>query len=531
MEKYKQAQALIAEDKVQDALNILLDEDDNSEIHNQILQQSSRYKRNLEDIRSNKYDKSDTDKVYNQIIDALINLCSTAIQNKIALNKSLVQKIEDYLNNDFAKIELKHESPIAFFWKCEKSIFRRTFIVRVSKDNDNIIDDDRLTRIFKFKHRNIIKLLDYQMNKNLKYFVLECVDGVQLSHILGKVPLYKQIALDIAIQLSEALYYMHIHGEFHKSLKPSQILIDHEFNPVISIFEIIEDHNTHTNIANVKHLYASPEKLDELALNLPEDAKSNQFTLGLIIFEIFAEHPLFNPSNKYVDIDQIQSKRKDFYNSRNTETIIAEKTKNKKISKILSKMLSSNPDDRYPSLLEVSEELKKISSNLKKKTFVDLVLASYSRCCINNIGLVNDFYTALFDNEHLGVDIKKRFDNYHNLDGDVRVFETLEKVRRRKLRMAILLMTGAYENNSIFAKIIQFEGHHGIGQIHYYEVFMDCLLQIVMKNDFLWDNYETQNGNILEEAWISAKNMLLEKIKKMIELQKHKKASLKSLNV
>ena len=84
-------------------------------------------------------------------------------------------------------------------------------------------------------------------------------------------------------------------------------------------------------------------------------------------------------------------------------------------------------------------------------------------------------------------------------------------------------MTGAYENNSIFAKIIQFEGHHGIGQIHYYEVFMDCLLQIVMKNDFLWDNYETQNGNILEEAWISAKNMLLEKIKKMIELQNKKK--------
>jgi serine/threonine protein kinase len=533
MEKYKQAKVLIAEDKIQDALKILLDEDDNSEIQNTILLLSGQFEGNQKNIQLDIYGKSITDTEHHRIVKALNDLCSQAIQDKINPNKSFVQKIEDRLrNHNFDHTEFKIESPIAFFWKCEKSIFGRTFIVRVSKDDiidDDLVSNNRLTRAFKFKHRNIIKLLDYQMDENPKYLLLEYIDGVQLSHILGKVPLYKQIALDIAIQLSEALYYMHIHGEFHKNLKPSQILIDHEFKPVISLFEIIENTYDHIDTNRDELLYASPEELNNLDLS-PND-KSNQFSLGLVIFELFAGYPLFKSSNKEEDLDLIQSKRKDFNNSQNKQALISRKVKNKNLSKILSKMLSTNPDGRYPSLLEVSDELKRISINLKKKAFVDLVLASYSRCCINNINLVDDFYNLLFSNEHLGNDIKKRFDNYHNLNSDERVVRALEKTRRRKLRMTILLMTGAYENNSIIAKITQFKGHHGLDQIRYYEVFMDCMLEMIMKNDFLWKNYDAQDGNQLKQAWVSMKNVLLEKITKTIELQKHKKhkkASLKS---
>ena len=147
------------------------------------------------------------------------------------------------------------------------------------------------------RHPNIVRVLDFDQDGEMHYFVMEYVHGQSLSQVLrerGRLPLSEVFA--IVRQIGAALAYAHaIPAVVHRDVKPSNILIEEETNrAVVTDFGLAKL----TRSAETKHTtgilgtlrYCAPEQLR----GDPElDSRADIFSFGILLHELFSgRHPL-----------------------------------------------------------------------------------------------------------------------------------------------------------------------------------------------------------------------------------------------
>ena len=95
----------------------------------------------------------------------------------------------------------------------------------------------------------------------------------------------------LALQLAEALAFMHDQGICHRDLKPSNILMRPDGMPVLVDFNLAADVEESQDHAAGTPYYLPPERLRAF-LATPEpaaqktDARSDLYSLGLILYEL-----------------------------------------------------------------------------------------------------------------------------------------------------------------------------------------------------------------------------------------------------
>ena len=81
----------------------------------------------------------------------------------------------------------------------------------------------------KLNHNNIVQAIDVGEAGGLYYFVMEYVEGKTLHDDLSKGKVFSEKeALEIVIQLTNALAHAHSHGMIHRDVKPKNIMINTE---------------------------------------------------------------------------------------------------------------------------------------------------------------------------------------------------------------------------------------------------------------------------------------------------------------
>ena len=169
----------------------------------------------------------------------------------------------------------------------------------------------------------------------------------------------------IIYQISFGLYTLHSNNIIHHDIKPPNILIDSEVGVSICDFgsAIIkgEDSNEFTLLYAspeflIKHLKKTNEKIDE---------KYDMWGLGIIILELFLRESIFKKNNSSKtdqlknifikfgineeNIDEVLLKviNKNINIEFKIEEKILKKIKDKKVIKLLKKLLTFNPKERY----------------------------------------------------------------------------------------------------------------------------------------------------------------------------------------
>jgi serine/threonine protein kinase len=93
-------------------------------------------------------------------------------------------------------------------------------------DRQNVIRFLREVRIAaRMDHPNIVRVFDFGLTKNLYYYAMEKLPERSLAaKVLEEGPLPEEEVLNIGLQLSSALKYMHDLGFIHRDVKPDNVL-------------------------------------------------------------------------------------------------------------------------------------------------------------------------------------------------------------------------------------------------------------------------------------------------------------------
>lgn len=224
-------------------------------------------------------------------------------------------------------------------------------------------------------HPNIVKVYDVGEDEGSFHIVMEYLEGETLRDYIEQ---RKEINLDEVIsfirQMCLALDYAHSHKVVHRDIKPENIMVINR--RIIKIMDFglafMDDSHSVTQAGAIMGTiaYFSPEQ----ARGEPCDARSDLYSLGIIFFELLTGVLPFDATNPS---DMIQ---KHLYCSPPSPLIYNNKLP-RLLERILLRLLTKDPLERYQSAQEVLLELNKLS----KRSQAD----SYEIPCIVNQPLEN----------------------------------------------------------------------------------------------------------------------------------------------
>ncbi|MCD0166224.1 serine/threonine-protein kinase [Deinococcus sp. 12RED42] len=125
---------------------------------------------------------------------------------------------------------------------------------------------DEARALARFRHRNIVQVLDTFEGNGTAYIVMEYVVGETLESLLEREgPLTPERTVQLAEKLCSALELVHSQGLLHRDIKPANILVDGSAEPILIDFGAARTYSTGTAVNMTVILtpaYAPPEQHD-----------------------------------------------------------------------------------------------------------------------------------------------------------------------------------------------------------------------------------------------------------------------------
>ncbi|WP_046007231.1 serine/threonine-protein kinase [Pseudoalteromonas rubra] len=170
---------------------------------------------------------------------------------------------------------------------------QRQVAVKLLKPCTRLSEEDVLTEariMARLNHANIVQIYELHKTQQGLALIMEYVAGQPLNVITQSRLLTLEEKLQIATDICKGLAYAHQQGVLHCDLKPGNILLSHVNDVKVTDFgisQLLHDDSVASPIYGT-HSAMSPEHL----LGLPLSEKSDLFSLGLLMFELFAgRHP------------------------------------------------------------------------------------------------------------------------------------------------------------------------------------------------------------------------------------------------
>jgi serine/threonine protein kinase len=149
----------------------------------------------------------------------------------------------------------------------------------------------------KITHKNVCRVYEFNRLGGIAYTSMEFVEGESLRSVLnrfGGLPIRK--ALDLAQQIGSGLQEAHAQGIVHRDLKPENVMIDAHGNIKIMDFGIARSMEAGTRLTGSMvgtPAYMAPEQV----AGKPVDYRTDVYSLGLILYEVFTGTPAFQAEN------------------------------------------------------------------------------------------------------------------------------------------------------------------------------------------------------------------------------------------
>jgi len=218
-------------------------------------------------------------------------------------------------------------------------------------------------------HPNILTVHDLGLHEGAPYIVAELLEGEELRAALKRGAIELPQALDYAQQIAAGLAAAHAKSIVHRDLKPENLFVTTDGFVKILDFglaklrppEAVPDSEapTQRKITDPGSVmgtasYMSPEQ----ARGQEVDARSDIFSLGVVLYEMIAGHPPFTGVNALDVIGAILNQEPAPLRQHSPDTPI-------ELQRIVSKALRKDREQRYQHIKDLLIDLKDLKQELE----------------------------------------------------------------------------------------------------------------------------------------------------------------------
>src|SRR6476619_316645 len=175
---------------------------------------------------------------------------------------------------------------------------------RYADDEDYVERFRREARaVARLSHPNIVTVIDRGEDEGRQFIVFEYVDGENLKQMVERNgPLPARRAVELGLEMADALAFAHEHGLVHRDVKPQNVLLTPDGEAKMTDFGIarsldVEHGVTQTGTVLGTSNYLSPEQ----ASGKPVTPATDVYSLGVVLYELLTAEVPF-PGENFVAV-------------------------------------------------------------------------------------------------------------------------------------------------------------------------------------------------------------------------------------
>lgn len=296
---------------------------------------------------------------HNRLLDAFATAAGKQMQARADWRTSSeakeAQRFGEAFIRGYRRVRRLAAGPVSELYLAESEQAGALVVLKVARDQRAENDLDSSFRRFlqeyeivqRIRHPGVVRLYDLGVSDQHAYLVMEYFRAGDLRRRM-RSELTPREALRIALEIARALDGIHRAGVLHRDLKPGNVMIRDDGSLALIDFGLAKDSalamevTDHGTIFGTPH-YMSPEQGHGERI----DARSDLYSLGVMLFEMLAREKPFQSDNPMAII----------YKHRKSpipalpEPVVM-------FQPLVSKLLGKTPDERYPDAAAAIEAIQ-----------------------------------------------------------------------------------------------------------------------------------------------------------------------------
>ena len=241
---------------------------------------------------------------------------------------------------------------------------------------DQLLAEGQL--LARIDHPNLVRVFDLDFYEGRPFLVMELVAAVNLEQYRDRAHPSPRQAAEVVARVARALDTVHRQGIIHRDIKPKNILIDDKDQPKLIDFGLARwqhgfaERDADAGVISGTLAYIAPEQARAEDVNI--GPRSDVFGLGGVLFYLLTGRAPYRER-------EVQALLKMATVGEWDRALLEQTPAPSRLKAICARALSTNPQERYPSALELARDLEFFVNRPRKVAAVSAILVAGLLAC------------------------------------------------------------------------------------------------------------------------------------------------------